>query len=93
MAQAKFAERRAEVNTEWNAKNPHMKRGLAITPVKFGISFTLSHYNQAGAYVVIYADGSVQVNHGGTEMGQGLHTKMIGVAGRANSACRRRASA
>ncbi|MEJ1972933.1 MAG: molybdopterin cofactor-binding domain-containing protein [Lacunisphaera sp.] len=64
----------------WNATHPHMKRGLAITPVKFGISFTLSHYNQRGAYVLIYADGSVQVNHGGTEMGQGLHTKMIGVA-------------
>jgi xanthine dehydrogenase molybdopterin-binding subunit B len=57
-----------------------MKRGLAITPVKFGISFTLSHYNQAGAYVVIYSDGTVQVNHGGTEMGQGLHTKILGVA-------------
>ena len=79
MAKAKFAERRAEVDA-WNAAHPHMKRGLAITPVKFGISFTLSHYNQAGAYVLIYADGSVQVNHGGTEMGQGLHTKMIGVA-------------
>jgi xanthine dehydrogenase molybdopterin-binding subunit B len=53
---------------------------LAITPVKFGISFTLTHYNQAGALVLAYADGSVQVNHGGTEMGQGLHTKILGVA-------------
>jgi xanthine dehydrogenase molybdopterin binding subunit len=79
MTEAKFAARRAEVDA-WNAAHPHMKRGLAITPVKFGISFTLSHYNQAGAYVVIYADGSVQVNHGGTEMGQGLHTKIQGVA-------------
>jgi len=79
LAKAKFAERRAEV-AAWNQANPHMKRGLAVTPVKFGISFTLSHYNQAGAYVVIYTDGTVQVNHGGTEMGQGLHTKILGVA-------------
>ncbi len=78
-AKADFAARRREVDT-WNASHPHMKRGLAVTPVKFGISFTLSHYNQAGAYVVIYSDGSVQVNHGGTEMGQGLHTKILGVA-------------
>jgi xanthine dehydrogenase molybdopterin binding subunit/xanthine dehydrogenase small subunit len=79
MAKAKFAERRAEIDS-WNRAHPHMKRGLAVTPVKFGISFTLTHYNQAGAYVVIYSDGSVQVNHGGTEMGQGLHTKIQGVA-------------
>ena len=78
LAKAKFAERRAEV-AAWNQANPHMKRGLAVTPVKFGISFTLSHYNQAGALVHIYQDGSVQVNHGGTEMGQGLHTKILGV--------------
>jgi xanthine dehydrogenase molybdopterin binding subunit/xanthine dehydrogenase small subunit len=78
-AEAKFAERRREVD-EWNRTHPRVKRGLAITPVKFGISFTLTHYNQAGAYVVIYSDGSVQVNHGGTEMGQGLHAKMLGVA-------------
>ena len=55
---------------------------MAITPVKFGISFTISHLNQAGAHVLIYQDGSVQVNHGGTEMGQGLHTKMLTVAAR-----------
>ncbi len=79
LAKADFAGRRQEVEA-WNASHPHMKRGLAVTPVKFGISFTLSHYNQAGAYVVIYLDGSVQVNHGGTEMGQGLHTKILGVA-------------
>ena len=78
LAKAQFAERRAEVEA-WNRTHPHMKRGLAVTPVKFGISFTLSQNNQAGAYVVIYTDGSVQVNHGGTEMGQGLHTKMLGV--------------
>jgi xanthine dehydrogenase molybdopterin binding subunit/xanthine dehydrogenase small subunit len=79
LAKSDFAKRRAEVD-QWNQANPHMKRGLAVTPVKFGISFTLSHYNQAGAYVAIYTDGSVQVNHGGTEMGQGLHTKILGVA-------------
>ena len=66
-----------------NAARPHRKVGLAITPVKFGISFTTTFLNQAGALVLIYADGSVQVNHGGTEMGQGLHTKMLQVAARA----------
>jgi len=64
----------------YNAAHPHDKRGLAITPVKFGISFTTAFFNQAGALVLIYKDGSVQVNHGGTEMGQGLHTKMLQVA-------------
>ncbi len=74
-----FSKRRAAIAT-WNAAHANTKRGLAITPVKFGISFTLKHYNQAGALVLIYADGSVQVNHGGTEMGQGLHTKILGIA-------------
>src|SRR5262249_29422299 len=74
------ARRRAIVN--WNAAHPHCKRGLAMTPVKFGISFTTTFLNQAGALVHIYADGSVQVNHGGTEMGQGVHTKMLAVAAR-----------
>jgi xanthine dehydrogenase large subunit len=60
----------------WNANSPVIKRGLAITPVKFGISFTATLFNQAGALVHVYTDGSVQVNHGGTEMGQGLHTKV-----------------
>jgi xanthine dehydrogenase molybdopterin binding subunit/xanthine dehydrogenase small subunit len=78
LAESKFGERKAAV-AAWNRDHPHMKRGLAVTPVKFGISFTLSQNNQAGAYVVVYTDGSVQVNHGGTEMGQGLHTKMLGV--------------
>lgn len=64
----------------FNASSPNRKRGLAITPVKFGISFTATFYNQAGALVLVYRDGSVQVNHGGTEMGQGLHTKMQQVA-------------
>ncbi len=77
--QARFAERRAEI-AEWNRTHPRVKRGLAVTPVKFGISFTLTHYNQGGALVHIYQDGTVQVNHGGTEMGQGLHTKLLGVA-------------
>ncbi len=76
---SEFVERRKQIDS-WNAAHPHRKRGLAITPVKFGISFTLTHYNQAGALVLVYADGSVQVNHGGTEMGQGLHTKILGVA-------------
>ena len=53
-----------------------IKRGIAITPVKFGISFTATFFNQAGALVHVYTDGSVQVNHGGTEMGQGLNTKV-----------------
>ena len=64
----------------WNKAHPRVKRGLAVTPVKFGISFTLTHYNQAGALVLLYTDGTAQVNHGGTEMGQGLHTKIHGVA-------------
>ena len=77
-----IAARRAAVVT-WNAAHPHRKRGLAMTPVKFGISFTVTHLNQAGAHLLVYGDGSVQVNHGGTEMGQGLHTKMLTVAARA----------
>ena len=75
---ADFIARRRAI-AEWNRNHPRVKRGLAVTPVKFGISFTLSHYNQAGALVHIYQDGTVQVNHGGTEMGQGLHTKILGV--------------
>ncbi len=73
-----YAARRAEVDA-FNAKSTTVKRGLALTPVKFGISFTTSFLNQAGAFVVLYADGSLQLNHGGTEMGQGLHTKMLAV--------------
>jgi xanthine dehydrogenase molybdopterin-binding subunit B len=78
-AKANFAERRRSI-TEWNRSHARVKRGLAITPVKFGISFTLTHYNQGGALVHVYQDGTVQVNHGGTEMGQGLYTKVLGVA-------------
>ncbi len=76
-----FAARQVAV-AAFNAAHPQRKRGLAITPVKFGISFNKTEYNQAGALVHIYLDGSIQLNHGGTEMGQGLHTKMLGVAAR-----------
>ena len=74
-----YAGRRRRV-AEWNAANPVLKRGIALTPVKFGISFTLTHLNQAGALVHVYADGSIHLNHGGTEMGQGLHSKVAQVA-------------
>jgi xanthine dehydrogenase large subunit len=74
-----LASRRKEI-ARWNASHPHTKRGIAITPVKFGISFTVTHLNQAGALVLIYQDGTVQVNHGGTEMGQGVHTNIIAIA-------------
>ena len=70
--------RRAEI-AAFNAANPVLKRGLALTPVKFGISFNVVHLNQAGALVHVYTDGSVLVNHGGTEMGQGLNTKVAQV--------------
>jgi xanthine dehydrogenase molybdopterin-binding subunit B len=76
-----LARRRKEI-AKWNGKNPHHKRGIAMTPVKFGISFTVTHLNQAGALVLIYQDGSVQVNHGGTEMGQGVHTNIMAIAAR-----------
>jgi xanthine dehydrogenase large subunit len=68
--------RRQKTISIWNAGSPVIKRGMAITPVKFGISFTATLFNQAGALVHVYTDGSVQVNHGGTEMGQGLNTKV-----------------
>jgi xanthine dehydrogenase large subunit len=64
----------------WNAENDVLKKGLALSPVKFGISFTLTHLNQAGALVHVYQDGSVHLNHGGTEMGQGLFQKVAQVA-------------
>jgi xanthine dehydrogenase large subunit len=76
---ARVAERRAEI-AAFNAAHRHTKRGLAVTPVKFGISFNFVAFNQAGALVHVYKDGSVLVNHGGTEMGQGLHTKVLQVA-------------
>jgi xanthine dehydrogenase large subunit len=74
-----YDNRRAQVDA-FNARSPHHKRGLAITPVKFGISFTATFFNQAGAVVLVYRDGTVQVNHGGTEMGQGLFTKILQIA-------------
>ncbi len=76
-----FHARRADI-AAFNSAHAHCKRGIAITPVKFGISFNKTEYNQAGALVHIYTDGSIQLNHGGTEMGQGLHTKMLAVASR-----------
>jgi xanthine dehydrogenase large subunit len=71
--------RRREAVKAFNAGNEVLKKGLALTPVKFGISFTLTHLNQAGALVHVFTDGSVQVNHGGTEMGQGLNIKVVQV--------------
>ena len=79
MRSADYAARRAAVDA-WNAANPLLKKGLALTPVKFGISFTLTHLNQAGALVHVYQDGSIHLNHGGTEMGQGLFQKVAQVA-------------
>jgi len=70
---------RRDAVREFNATNPVLKKGLALTPVKFGIAFNVTHFNQAGALVHIYTDGSVLVNHGGTEMGQGINTKVCQV--------------
>jgi xanthine dehydrogenase large subunit len=75
---AEYRRRRAAI-AAFNASSPILKRGLALTPVKFGISFTLSHLNQAGALVHVYQDGSIMLNHGGTEMGQGLFLKVAQV--------------
>ena len=72
------ARRRARI-AAFNATSPILKRGIALTPVMFGISFTLIHLNQAGALVHVYSDGSIHLNHGGTEMGQGLFTKVAQV--------------
>jgi len=74
-----YRARRAAI-AAFNAGSPWVKRGLALTPVKFGISFTATHLNQAGALVHVYTDGSVLLNHGGTEMGQGLMVKVAQVA-------------
>ncbi|HEX4883470.1 MAG TPA: xanthine dehydrogenase molybdopterin binding subunit [Casimicrobiaceae bacterium] len=78
---SRYRERR-EALRAWNRASPVIKRGIALTPVKFGISFTATHYNQAGALIHVYNDGTVTLNHGGTEMGQGLFTKVRQVAAR-----------
>ena len=75
---AKYQKRRTAVRN-FNARNKVLKRGIALTPVKFGISFTATHLNQAGALVHVYKDGTVHLNHGGTEMGQGLYIKVAQV--------------
>ena len=73
-----YRARKAEI-AGWNSTNPILKRGIALVPIKFGISFTLTWLNQAGALVHVYQDGSVMLNHGGTEMGQGLNQKVAQV--------------
>jgi xanthine dehydrogenase large subunit len=77
-ASSDYQARRARV-LEFNAKGGIIRKGIALTPVKFGISFTATWYNQAGALVHVYNDGSIHLNHGGTEMGQGLYTKVAQV--------------
>ncbi|NYS61224.1 xanthine dehydrogenase molybdopterin binding subunit [Vreelandella salicampi] len=80
-ASSDYWARREEI-AAFNAQSGVIKKGLALTPVKFGISFTAKHLNQAGALLHVYTDGSVMINHGGTEMGQGLHTKITQVVAR-----------
>jgi xanthine dehydrogenase large subunit len=75
---AAYRQRRADI-VAFNESSKVLKKGIALTPVKFGISFTATHYNQAGALVHVYSDGSIALNHGGTEMGQGLNTKVAQV--------------
>ena len=75
---SRYRERRRAI-AQWNRASPVIKRGIALTPVKFGISFTATHYNQAGALLHLYSDGTLLLNHGGTEMGQGLFTKVAQV--------------
>jgi xanthine dehydrogenase large subunit len=72
---SRYLERREHIK-KFNQTNKYFKRGISLTPVKFGISFTATHFNQAGALIHIYTDGSILVNHGGLEMGQGLNTKI-----------------
>jgi xanthine dehydrogenase large subunit len=76
-----YHERRQSVD-DFNRDSPILRKGIALTPVKFGISFNVVHFNQAGALVHVYTDGTILVNHGGTEMGQGLHTKVSQVVAR-----------
>jgi len=79
LSDADYAARKQAV-ADWNGQNDILKKGIAFSPVKFGISFTLTHLNQAGALVHVYQDGSIHLNHGGTEMGQGLFQKVAQVA-------------
>ncbi|MFA3916576.1 xanthine dehydrogenase molybdopterin binding subunit [Ruegeria hyattellae] len=79
---AAYRQRRQEI-IAFNADSPVLKKGIALTPVKFGISFTATWYNQAGALVHVYNDGSIHLNHGGTEMGQGLNTKVAQIVAEA----------
>ena len=79
---ASYRDRRAAI-AAFNARQPVLRRGIALTPVQFGISFTLPHLNQAGALVNVYQDGSILLNHGGTEMGQGLFVKLAQVVAEA----------
>ena len=79
LTSANYGKRKQAV-ADWNATHNYLKRGIAFSPVKFGISFTLTHLNQAGALVHVYQDGSIHLNHGGTEMGQGLFQKVAQVA-------------
>lgn len=81
-ASSDYRARREAINA-FNKQNPFLKKGLALTPVKFGISFTSKHLNQGGALLHIYTDGSVHVSHGGTEMGQGLYTKVAQIVAKA----------
>ena len=77
-AESDYRNRRSAIN-DFNRSNSVVKKGIALTPVKFGISFTATHLNQAGALLHLYTDGSLLLNHGGTEMGQGLFTKIAGI--------------
>jgi xanthine dehydrogenase large subunit len=78
VATSAYEQRRADIRV-WNETSPILKRGIALTPVRFGISFTKTFLNQAGALIHVYADGSIRLNHGGTEMGQGLNIKIAQV--------------
>jgi xanthine dehydrogenase large subunit len=81
-ASCDYEARQREIDA-YNARSPVLKKGLALTPVKFGISFTTTHLNQAGALIHLYADGSILLNHGGTEMGQGLFVKVAQIVAEA----------
>src|SRR5207249_4914782 len=79
MTSSEFAGRRKQLS-RWNEQHPYCKRGIAITPVKFGISFTTTHLNQAGSLVLLFQDGTAQINQGATEMGQGVYSNIREIA-------------